>query len=291
MWFNNALIYQTNLSDFATLEDNLQQDILKPCPPHARFIYGWSPVFAESLVHTVAGSVLICLGKEERILPSAVIQKMLAEKIQKLEAEQGFSVKRAEKAQMAEDLEFDLLPKSFCIQKRLYAMFDTTNQQLIINTASSTQAGQLLALLRKSVPGLTIEPLRLQDNLAKQFSHWVQEPQKLPADFQLASDCLLYDQDNEKKRVHCKEYELPAEEITNFITQGMALAELSLIWQERIQFTLSQDFVLKKIKCLDYLITQWEEIKKLDELAAQQDASLSLVSGELRQLSQALMSI
>jgi recombination associated protein RdgC len=64
----------------------------------------------------------------------------------------------------------------------------------------------------------------------------------------------------------------------------MATAELSLIWNERIQFTLTQEFVFKKIKSLDYLNDEFNEIKKLDDAHQQNDASLMLLSGELRQL-------
>ncbi len=63
------------------------------------------------------GASLIAMGKEERLLPRGVIKKLLHEQIQRLEAERGYPVKRAEKAQLAEELEFDLLPKAFCVQK------------------------------------------------------------------------------------------------------------------------------------------------------------------------------
>ena len=115
MWFNNALIYQYELDEASDLTASLAENILKPCPPHARFVYGWLPAFADEMVQEVAGSSLICMGKEERLLPRGVINKMLAEKVQALETQQGRTIKRAEKAQMAEDIEFELLPKSFCV--------------------------------------------------------------------------------------------------------------------------------------------------------------------------------
>ncbi|HVT62377.1 MAG TPA: recombination-associated protein RdgC, partial [Legionellaceae bacterium] len=159
MWFNNALVYTYQYNK--SLEDlpALEQDKLKPCPPHARFTYGWLAPFDQELTHHIAGCTVLCLGKEERILPRTVIQRHVEEKVKALETERGFPVKRSERAQMAEDIEFDLLPKAFCLQKKLFALFDTVKQRLIINTSSVTQAGQLLALLRKSIPGIQIEPL------------------------------------------------------------------------------------------------------------------------------------
>ncbi len=291
MWFNNALIYQYELDEASDLNASLAEEILKPCPPHARFIYGWLPAFADEMVHEVAGSSLICMGKEERILPRGVINKMLSEKIQMLETQHGRTVKRAEKAQIAEDLEFELLPKSFCVQKRLLALLDTVSKRIIINASSNNQASQLTSLLRKSVGGITIEPLTHTENLAVRFAEWIQSPETLPADFQLASDCLLFSLDDEKKRIHCKGYELPAEEILTLLSQGMAPAEISLIWKERIQFTLTHEFTFKKLKSLDFLIDDFNETRQLDEEYQQQDAALTLLAGELRELTNDLLAV
>jgi recombination associated protein RdgC len=289
MWFNNALIYHYEVDKTLELSTQLEEERLKPCPPHARFIFGWSPVWGDEMVQEVAGSALICLGKEERILPRGVINKILAERIKALEDQQGRTLKRAEKAQLAEDLEFELLPKSFCVQKRIPALFDTQSKRLIINTASDTQASQVTSLLRKSVPGLQLEPLFHQGNLAVRFAEWITNPASLPASFQLASDCLLFSLNDEKKRVACKGYELPAEEIITLLSQGLVVAEVSLIWNERIQLTLTQDLTFKRLKTLDYLIDEFNETRQLEEEHLQRDAALTLLCGELRNLTNDLI--
>lgn len=284
MWFNNALVYHYEFKDSVDLPTALIEEILKPCPPHARFIYGWLPAYADELVQEVAGSSLICLGKEERILPRGVIKRLLAERIQTIETQQQRSIKRAERSQIAEDIEFELLPKAFCVQKQLYALLDTTSQRLIVNASSDNQASQLTSLLRKSVPGIHIEPLAHDENLALRFAQWISNPTLLPPSFQLASDCILFSLDDEKKRVNCKGYELPAEEILTLIAQGLAVAEISLIWNERIQFTLTHDLTFKRLKSLDYLVDEFDEIRQLEEEYQQRDAALTLLTGELRSL-------
>lgn len=284
MWFNNALVYQYEINETVDLNALLAEESLKPCPPHARFIYGWLPSFADELVHDVAGCSLICLGKEERILPRGVIKRLLAERVQAIEAQQGRPVKRADKAKLAEDLEFELLPKSFCVQKQLPALLDSVSKRLIINASSNNQASQLTSLLRKSVPGIQIEPLACNENLALRFAEWLSNPELIPPSFQLASDCLLFSLDDEKKRVNCKGYELPAQEILTLLSEGLAAAEISLIWKERIQFTLTQDLVFKRLKSLDYLVDEFAEIQNLEEEYQQRDAALALLSGELREL-------
>lgn len=286
MWFNSALIYQYELDDNQIdLHALLSQNALKPCPPHARFIYGWStPTFPEQWTHDIAGSSLICLGKEERVLPRSVITRTLNERIQQIEMQRGYPVKRAEKKQWAEELEFELLPKAFCIQKRLFAILDLVDKRVIINTTSTTQAEQLLSLLRKSVPTLHLKPLHYPENMAETLTQWLLQPNTLPANLELASDCILFSRDHEKTRFNCKGCELPSEEINTLLKQGLAVAELSLIWNERILFTLTHDFTFKRIKTLALLEHDVEEIRDLDDEAQQQDAALLLLSGELRAL-------
>lgn len=290
MWFNNVLTYNYELNDATDLSEKMAEETLKPCPPHARFTYGWLPVIADELAQEVAGAALICLGKEERILPRGVINRLLAEKVQALEVQQGRILKRSEKAQMAEDLEFELLPRSFCVQKRLTAVFDTVSKRLQINTSSDNQASQLTSLLRKSLPGLQLEPLFHPENLSVRLAGWITDPTSLPPAFELASDCLLFSLSDEKKKISCKGYELPADEIITLLSQGLATAELSLIWKERIQFTLTQDLTFKRLKTLEYLVDDYNDIRQLDEEYLQRDAELTLMSGELRSLTDDLMS-
>ncbi|HCA90160.1 MAG: recombination-associated protein RdgC [Legionellaceae bacterium] len=290
MWFNNILIYSyTQDKNTLTLNDLLKEEALKPCPPHARTSYGWLPVRDDSYALEVAGSALICFAKEERILPKSVINQLLIEKITHLE-QQGRVIRRSEKAQMCEELEFELLPKAFCLQKKLTAIFDTVNQYLIINTASLTQAHHLTALLRKTIPGLHLNILNTETMPCVQFAEWITHPDTLPAGFELGTDCLLVSRQDEKKRINCKGYELDATEITGLLAQDLCVTEISLIWQERIQFTLTTDLTLKRLKSLDYLLDEFNELKELDEVHLQQDAALALLSGELRELINALTS-
>lgn len=284
MWFNNALVYNFKLKDDVNLTESLAEDIIKPCPPHAKFTYGWIPSFADELVYEITGCSLICLGKEERILPRSVIQRTLQEKVNKLEQERGFPVKKSEKGQLAEDIEFELLPKAFCVQKKLYAILDNINNRLIINTSSNNQATQLISLLRKSIPEISIEPVTVDANLALKFATWIQDPTCLPKNFELAANCLLFSEEDEKKQFNCKGYKLPADEIHSLLEKGLLASEVSLVWYERIQFTLTQNLVIKRLKCLDYLVDELHEANKNDIDNPGIDASLTLLAQELRSL-------
>src|SRR3989338_4292789 len=151
MFFNNTIYFQYEFDKSSdkpvSISDLLAETALKPCPPHARFIQGWSPIFEDCYAQEVAGATLISMGKEERILPRSVIKRELEERVNAQETQLQRQLKRTEKSQMAEEIEFELLPKAFCLQKRMYAILDSVSNRLIINTASETQASQLTALL------------------------------------------------------------------------------------------------------------------------------------------------
>jgi recombination associated protein RdgC len=283
MWFSSAKITEYKFDKAVDIEPSLAEASLKPCPPHARFIYGWLPVSEGCYAQEVAGVTLICMGKEERILPRSVINRELEERVEAEEARLQRDLKRSEKKQMAEEIEFELLPKAFCLQKRTFAILDSVSNHLIINTSSQTQAEQFTSFLRKSIPDIHIEPLQYGENLAARFSEWITHPSSIPASFQLASDCLLFSPDNEKKKFSCKGYELPADEVLSLLTQGLSTAEISVQWNERIQLTLTQDFTLKRIKCLDYLVEEFSDLKQEEE-DQQRDAALVLLAGELRSM-------
>ena len=284
MWFNNIQVYRYTRDKSSDLDALLALDRLKPCPPHARFIYGWTSVFADNFVHTINQCSFLCMGKEERILPRGVIQHLLKERIQTRESQQGRTMKRTEKSQLIEELEFELLPKSFCLQKYFKVLMDDASHQLIVNAQSRQQAAQVTALLQKSLPDLQIESIQPQENIQQRFAEWINNPSSLPASFQLASDCVLFSPDDEKKRFHCKGCELPADEILALLAQGLIVAELSLLWNERIRFTITEDLAIKKLKCIDILTEEFQETTQLEDEYQQQDAAMILLSGELRAL-------
>ena len=284
MWFNHAIAFNIKLDNTLAIHQHLEEAHLKPCPAHARFIYGWLPVQNAQFVHQISGNTLICLGKEERILPRGVIQRLLCEQTEALEAQRGYPVKRAEKNQLAEELEFQLLPKAFCLQKKLPALIDHINQRLIINTSNANQAGQLMTLLRQALPGLVIEPIINLDNIPARLTHWMTQPETLPACFSISHHCVLTDLSDNKRQFNCKGYALPAEEISLLLAQGLSITEMTLNWHDKIEFTITDQLTFKRVRCLDYLVNEFNDTHDIDDDNAQQDAALALLAGEWQAL-------
>jgi len=294
MWFNNLVVYQFNTSfekNPDALEKELEEHRLKPCPPHARQSQGWvAPLDEEKgRVYSLYGCHLLVAAKEVRLLPSSIIQAVLEEKSDAFELSHNRPMRRAESLQLKEEIEFDLLPKAFTVQKKEWFYIDTVKQWLVINSANPNKASEAVALLTKALGSLDASPVILNADLSALFASWLREPSSLPEGLILGKSCLLVTGGEDKSQYTCKDLEQNNEELTTLLSQAYLVSSLELVWQERIQFVLTDNFLLKRLKCLDYLEDAIRDNGKLDNEQEQFDANFSLLAGELRALLTFLM--
>ena len=289
MWFNNLVIYQFNTPFAKSTEDlaaALDEWRLKPCPPHARQSQGFvAPVQEEQgRVYSLHGCHLMVAGKEVRLLPSSIIQAVLNEKMDAFALSNNRPMRRAESLQLKEEIEFDLLPKSFTVQKKEWLYVDTVKQWLVINSANAGKAAETVTCLTKALGSLDASPVAIDADLNALFAGWLREPSLLPDGLVLGKSCLLINSGDDKSQYSCKDIEQNNEELIALLTQGYVVSSLELVWQERVQFVLTDSFLLKRLKCLDYLADAFTENSKLDNEQAQLDANFSLLIGELQNL-------
>lgn len=289
MWFNNLVVYQFNSPFERTLEElelALEEQRLKPCPPHARQSQGFVPPLevAQGRIYSLHGCHLLVVAKEIRLLPASIIQAVLEEKMNAFELSRNRPMRRAESLQLKEEIEFDLLPKAFTLQKREWLYVDTAKQWLVINSANANKAGETITFLTKTLGSLDASPLSLETDLSTLFAEWLQKPDSLPEGLTLGKNCLLVNGQEDKSQYTCKDIEQNSEELATLIAQGYVVSSLELAWQERVQLVLTDKFQLKRLKCIDYLADAFTENNKLDGELAQWDANFALMTGEIRAL-------
>ena len=294
MWFNNLVVYQFNTpfeKKSNELDKALEEHRLKPCPPHARQSQGWVTPFdeAKERVYSLYGCHLMVLAKEERLLPSTIMQAVLDEKNKAYELNHNRPMRRADKLQLKEEIEFDLLPKAFTVQKKDWFYIDTDKQWLVINSPNPNKASEIVTLLTKALGSLDTSPINSEANLSTLFAHWLREPSSLPEGLVLGKNCLLVNGGEDKSQYTCKGIEQNREELIVLLSQEYLVSSLELIWQERIQFVLTEEWVLKRVKCLDYLEDAFRDNSKLDNEQEQFAANFSLLTGEIRSLITFLM--
>ncbi|MDE9479604.1 recombination-associated protein RdgC [Xenorhabdus bovienii] len=293
MQFKNAMVYRMTRDiqiSAETLETQLSALAFTPCGSQDMMRVGWvSPMgsHGETLTHAAGNQILICMQREEKILPSSVIKKELWIKIEKLEGEQHRKLKKTEKDSLKDEVIHTLLPRAFSKESQTYLWIDNDNQRIVVDANSAKRAEDALALLRKTLGSLPVTPMMLANPIELTLTDWVSK-NELPKEFMLQDEAELKAILEEGGVIRCKHQDLITDEIATHIESGKYVTKLALEWEERIQFTLSDDFTIKKIKFSEALRDQNDDIDR-EDVAQRFDADFVLFSGELSRMFDSLI--
>ena len=296
MWFSNLVVYQLQTPFAITPEEMhnaLEELRLKPCPPHARQSEGFINPFSdlEEKIYSINSCHVVVAAKEMRLLPASVIKTELEEKLEAFKESQQRPMRRAEKLQLKEEIEFDLLPKAFTVQKKDWLYIDTFKQWVVVNSSSPNKASDIMSLLIKALGSISAVPLTVEVSLSHLFARWLSEPQSLPEGLSIGRRCVLINSMDCKSQYNCKDIEQNGNEINTLLGEGYCVSSLELTWQDRIQFVLNDNFQLKRVKCIDYLDDAMKENAQAETEQEKFDANFSLLVGEVRELVSSLIAI
>lgn len=288
MWFNNiiAFEFQTPFKMSADeIKDCLTEHRIKSCPPHARQTSGFTNLLntdEELCLYTLQGCHVVLFAEEKRLLPASVLKDALDEKLIEYEHANGKPMRRSERLKLKEELEFDLLPKAFTISKKEWLYIDTLKQWIIVNTSNINRAADIVSALRKALGTLNVVPLNFDSSLSLQFAEWLKNPRTLPGDLYFGRQCELISTREDKSKFVCKSIENAFDEIHTLLEQGLTVSSIELVWQERMRFVLTDNFIIKRIKCIEYLDEALRNNGKLEHAHEKLDADLALLTGEVR---------
>jgi recombination associated protein RdgC len=295
MWFKNIRAYRlTGPFDLSPeqLSEQMQSALYQPCAKSQPMSLGWVPALgenSEALAHAAAGRILLCMRREEKILPASVVREQVADRVREIEQEEGRKVYRKEKLRLKDEITQDCLPRAFSRSTTVHAYIDTRARWLFVDSTSAARAEELVTLLRECIGSLPLVLPRVNQSPAAAMTAWVLH-RNLPQDFILQQDCEMKDPGEDGGVVRCKGIELAGEETDIHLQAGKQVVKLALQWDEKVSFMLAEDLCIRRLRFVDELVAENDDIAEADPLA-RMDADFLLMSEVVTELQDRIVSL
>jgi len=240
-------------------------------------------------VHATSGRYLLCMRREEKLLPATVVREQLETKIAEIEKEQARRVYRKERLSLKDEIIQDCLPRAFSRSTLCYAMIDQARNWIMVDAASASRAEELLNLLRDCIGSFPVILPQVNNAPTATMTSWLVSG-RLPEGFTLGTDCELREPGEEGGVVRCRGVDLLSEEVEVHLNAGKQASRLALEWEDRLSLVLSEDLVVRRMKFADELIKANDEIAEADPLA-RLDADFVLLGEALSELQERVIAL
>ena len=286
MWFRNLQIFRlTSGWDYTgeQLTEALQKGLFQGCGATDRVARGWVPPRGTEgvLVFSVGRQQLIALGIEQKLLPASVTRQYADAKLQQIEVAQGYKPGRKQTREVRDQVEIELLPRAFVKRGLTYVWIDPINRWLLVDASSSTRADEVVEQLKLSLGEVPLTLLKTQLAPGTALTQWLAAG-KAPGSFTIDRDCELQASAEERAAVRYVRHNLDSDEVRAHIVAGKTATRLSLTWNDRVSFVLTEQLQIKRVGFLDLLKEDAErQSENADDLFA---ANFSIMAGELSQL-------
>ena len=294
MFFKNLVLYRFTPPPGFTpegLAERLEPYAFRSCGGLEPFSQGFESPFGptgETLVHAAAGRTLLCLRREERLLPPAVVREATEARVAEIEANEFRTVRRKERARVRDELTFELLPRAFTRSVRTFAYLCTQTGWLAVDAAAAARAEEAANLLAQAAPELRIAPYAPDAVPGQLLTGWLRERHP-PAGFTLGDECELRDPQHEGGIVRCQRQDLAAEEMRAHLRAHKEVRRLGLVFEEAVTFALTAELELKRLRYLGVEALE-EERSDLDP-AARFDADFAFMTATLAPLLERILQI
>jgi recombination associated protein RdgC len=264
------------------LSKRLDEASFKPCPTFSESSLGFeAPVegAGDLLCRRLAGADLLQLRLQSRVLPTAVVNEALIERVAEFNSRAQRDPSRKERRDLKEEVYSELLPRALLRSDRIRVFYILSEKILAITTPSANAAERVLDVLRDALGSLQAVPLeykRPMDSLMTKI--FLGDG---PSEFGLGRECRMKDLADPKAKVSWLDMDLADPSVRKHVTNGLGLDRLGFQFDGLLRATIDDDLVLRKIRL--------EGIEDLDDLdqedpLARHDAEFSLYCGLITRL-------
>jgi recombination associated protein RdgC len=223
--------------------------------------------------------MLMSLGHDERLLPSAVLKQQLEQRVIDLEDREGRRVGRREQAELRERILIELMPQAFTRQSQTLGYFDLNNGVLVVNSTVNRDVDAFVGLLRETLGSLPAVPLATSKSPSQVLTEWLGDNSVLPRDILLEDECEL----EHDGIVRCRDQDLGGAEIRAHLEAGKLVRKLALTWNDRLSFVLADDLTIRRLRFLELVRDELRDVET-DSVEARNDVEFVIASGEIRSL-------
>lgn len=285
MWFRNLIVYRIPEGWNATPEalgDQLAHLAFAPAASIEAASVGWAPPRPDdpALVHATHRQWLLCLRHEKKLLPARVVARFVRERVERIEAEEGFRPGRKRMKELKDAVRDELLPRAFSLTSDTRVWIDPTAGWLAIDAASQARADEAITLLIKAVDGLPVRKLAVTEPAAGAMTAWL-VGNDAPGGFTIDQDAELRAREG-KATVRYANQALEQDDITRHTRAGKQCTRLALTWADRVSFVLTEKLEVKRVRPLDVL-KEPSDPSGVDE-AERFASDFTLMTGELSKL-------
>lgn len=265
-FLKNVCIYRLS-RDFRlepeTLEKQMAEFTFTPCGSQDMSRRGWVNVTPEKLFIEHADNFLLCCQHQFKVIPPSVINDAVAERVAKIEADQGRKTRRAERLSIKDEVLHTLIPRAFTKNTSNYVWVDVAHQLVFVEATSARIAEDLLALLRKTLGSLPVVPLTMETPIELTVTEWL-KTNSVPSGYAVGTEAVLKAILENGGALRVSKQDLLTDEIATHIEAGKLATTLALDWQKRISFRLADDMTIKAIHYADDLRDQNDDIERED---------------------------
>jgi recombination associated protein RdgC len=294
MYFKNATALQIT-SDLGlrseggveALSELLSRNAFKPCSGVQSGSFGWVPPLHDldgsDFVLSNGHQILIMMKMEEKVLPPAVLKKLVNEKVKERERAEGRKVGSKERASISHDLKLSMLPD--CLSKETYqaAYISIDLDLLVVDTVSNSRT-DLISHFFQTMCRFPVAAYHANRHPREYMTEFMRDGGS--QFFKLGDYAFLVDRATGAK-IKFEEENLASDEVQAHIAAGSMASEIGAVFVddesgESISCVINAELKLKKI--------HWPKSMKMrasegcDDLRAQYDADFCLMAGELDRL-------
>lgn len=258
----NLIAYQFTDSEMAAktaegLLSHLHESPFTPCKPTQEGSIGSVklPGIEKHAAAIDAERVFFCITKETRKVPTQTLNLAVEAEIEKIRIEQDRPVRRKERLGIKEDKLLELLPRAFSSYKTTFGYIDIPRALLVLDCSSFSASEEICSFLRKCLGTLPIQTLVVKNSPGSVMTNWLLDSDteaNTPKDFDFMDGVKLgRTESGDKKTSTFNNTPAGDPQLQESLNDGQEVAEIVLVYQDKVGFKLTDELVIKQIKFSD----------------------------------------